>query len=359
MPRLTLLLPAVVLASVLMPRIADSQATLGPGPKVSISAVTQSIPTLLQWVKVDVPYYREIIPQRSNGRVEVKLSTWAEMNLAGTEILRLTRSGQVDISASPLTYVAGDVPLLDGADLAGLNPTIEQARKVVTALVPVANKELERFNTKIIGTLPFPAQVFWCRKPVKDLADLKSRKIRTFGTSLNDLVGALGAQAVSITFAEVYVALERGVADCGITGTASGNAAKWYEVTSHIYTLPVGWSVTAYYANLAWWNRLDPAVRKFLEDTHKEMEDKQWALGAELTQDGIDCNAGRPTCKLATLVKDRPMTEVKPIEGDKALVKKILTETALPAWVKRCGARCGEIYNEVLAPITGVRYTPR
>jgi hypothetical protein len=89
------------------------------------------------------------------------------------------------------------------------------------------------------------------------------------------------------------------------------------------------------------------------------MEDKQWALGAELSQDGIDCNAGRPTCKLATLVKDRPMIEVKPIEADKALVKKILSEAALPAWVKRCGSRCGEIYNEVLAPITGVRYTPR
>jgi TRAP-type transport system periplasmic protein len=76
------------------------------------------------------------------------------------------------------------------------------------------------------------------------------------------------------------------------------------------YSRP-GWSVTAYYVNLARWNRLDPAVHKFLEDTHKEMEDKQWALGRKLSQDGIDCNAGRPTCKLATLVKDRPMIEVK------------------------------------------------
>jgi TRAP-type transport system periplasmic protein len=40
-------------------------------------------------------------------------------------------------------------------------------------------------------------------------------------------------------------------------------------------------------------------------------------------------------------------------------LKRILAEAALPAWVKRCGTRCGELYNEVLAPITGVRYVPQ
>jgi hypothetical protein len=28
----------------------------------------------------------------------------------------------------------------------------------------------------------------------------------------------------------------------------------------------------------------------------------------------------------------------------------------LPAWVQRCGARCGDVFNEVLSPITGVKY---
>jgi TRAP-type C4-dicarboxylate transport system substrate-binding protein len=336
-------------------------ATLPPGPKVSISVVAHPIPTHPQWSKVDVPYYKEIIPQRSGGRIEVKGATWAEMNITGTEIIRMTRAGQIDIGGAPLTYLAGDVPLLDAADLAGLNPTVEQTRKVVDAMVPVVNKELERFGVKIIGTYPYPAQVFFCRKPVTSLADLKGRKIRTFGTSLNDMITALGATPVSIAFAEVYGALERGVADCAITGTGSGNAAKWYEVTTHMYTLPVGWSLGAYYVNLAWWKRLDPAVRKFLEDTYREIENRQWQFGGvDLTQDGIDCNTGKAaTCKIGTLDGDSPMVEVKPIESDKALLQKILTEAVLPGWVKRCGARCGETYNQVVAPITGVKYTPR
>ena len=42
-----------------------------------------------------------------------------------------------------------------------------------------------------------------------------------------------------------------------------------------------------------------------------------------------------------------------------SLLRKILAENVLPAWVKRCGAKCGDTYNSVLAPITGVKYTPR
>ena len=339
---------------------AAQEPQLGPGPKLSLTVAVHPIPTHPQYSKVDAVYFKELIPKRSGGRIDVKVSTWAELNITGYEIVRMARQGQIEIGNAPLTYIAQDVSVLDAADLAGLNPTVEQARRVFDALAPVANKELERFNAKIVGSTPYPAQIFFCRQPIKSLADIKGRKVRTFGPSLNDLVTALGGTPVSLAFAETYVALERGVADCAITGTGSGNSAKWYEVTTHMYTLPVGWAVAGYFTNLAWWNKLPPDTRKFFEDTWKELSDRQWQFGGvELTQDGIDCNAGRPTCKVGTPDKDSPMIEVKPTDADKALLQKILTESVLPAWVKRCGARCGDIYNSVVAPITGVKYVPR
>lgn len=350
----------VALAAALAAAPVLAQPTLGSGPKVAVSLVAHPIPTHPQYAKLDAPFFKETLAQRSNGRVEFKTSTWTEMSITGYEIVRMTRQGQIDIGGAPLTYIAQDVPVLDAADLAGLNPTVEQARKVLDALIPVVNKELERFNVRVIGSNPYPAQILFCRKPMKDLADLKGRKVRTFGPSLPDLMSAIGASPVSLAYAETYSALERGVVDCGITGSGSGNAAKWFEVTSHQYTLPLSWSTAAYFVNLAWWNKLAPDVRKFLEDAFREVTDKQWQFGGvELTQDGIDCNAGRPTCKVGTADKDSPMVEVKPTDADRAALKRILAETVLPAWVKRCGARCGDIYNDVVAPISGVRYTPR
>ena len=337
-----------------------AQSTLGPGPKLTISVLAHPIPTHPQYAKLDMPFFRETLAKRTNGRLEFKTSTWTEMSITGYEIVRMTRQGQIDIGNAPLTYIAQDVSVLDAADLAGLNPTVEQARKIFDALAPVVNKDLERFNVRIVGSNPYPAQIVFCRKPVKDLADLKGRKVRTFGPSLNDLMTAIGATPVSLAYAETYTALERGVVDCAITGSGSGNAAKWYEVTTHQYTLPLSWAVSGYFANLAWWNKLPADVRKFMEDSFRELSDKQWQLGGvEFTQDGIDCNANRPSCKIGSPAKDSPMTEVKPTDADKAALKKILAESVLPSWVKRCGARCGDVYNDVVAPISGVRYVPR
>ena len=327
------------------------------GPKVAVQAITQVTSNMPQYTAVDVPLLRDGIAKATNGRVEVTLAAWPERNVNGPEVLRLVRSGQVDIAAAPLTTVSGDVPMLDGVDLAGMNPDIAQARKVADAMLPVANKELEKLGIKLVATYPFSGQMLFCRKPIATLADLKGLKVRTNGPSSADLVKALGGQPVSLAFGEVYTALERGTVDCGITGSGSGNSVKWPEVTTHLFTMPLSWSTAGYFVNLAWWNKLDPAIRAEFEKTFAAVQDAQWALGLEATADGVACNVGRAEgCKLATLVK-KPMVEVIPKADAAAVVKKDLSESVLPGWVKRCGDRCGVVYNEVIAPITGVMYT--
>jgi TRAP-type C4-dicarboxylate transport system substrate-binding protein len=333
--------------------------SLPAGPKITVTAVTQAAPTIPQYTKVDVPMLRDNMPKASNGRIEFNLKSWPEANVQGPEVIRLVRSGQVDIGGVPLTTVSGDVPILDGVDLAGLNPEIETAYKVAAAMVPVANRELERLGVRIVATYPYPAQVFFCRKPITGLADFKGLKVRVNGPSPGDLMNALGAQPTALAFGEVYSALERGTVDCGVTGTGSGNGVKWYEVTSHLYNLPISWSTAADIVNLAWWNKLDPAVRGFLEAQLRQVQEAQWKLGADATQDGVDCNIGNAAaCKIGNVVKNKPMTLVKASDADKARIREALTTVVLPNWVKRCGPKCGDTYNEVIAPITGVRYRP-
>jgi TRAP-type C4-dicarboxylate transport system substrate-binding protein len=348
-----LLLGAV--AALALTATASAQ-TVPPGPKVSIVAVTQPLPTQPQFTRVDVPVLKEGLTARSNGRIEVQLSTHAERNLSGTELVRLVRSGQADIGASTLTTLSGDVPILDGVDLAGLAPDIGTAKKIAEAMLPVVNKDLERFGARLMVIYPFPAQVVWCRAPFTSLADLKGRKIRTFGNSLVDFFTALGAQPVSIGFPEVYSALERGVVDCAITGTGSGVSARWPEVTTHVSNLAVSWALAGYMVNVAWWNRLDPQVRAAVEAALAEVNEKQWDLGAAATRDGLDCATGKAeACKIHTLAT-RPVTEVPATEADRVAMREILDKSVLPGFVKRCGARCGEVFNQVIAPLAGVRF---
>lgn len=342
---------ATAIAASFVPSAAMAQ-------KTTVNIVSHPIATMPQFTKVDVPLLRDELPKKAPGKIDVKLAAWSEMNVNGPEVLRLVRSGQVDIGAAPLATVSGDVPFLDAADLAGLNPTIEQARKAAAAMVPAANKELERVGLRIIATFPYTAQVFFCRAPVANLADLKGRKIRTFGGSVNDLVAGFGGQPVGLPFGEVYGALERGVVDCAITGTGSGNSAKWFEVASTIYVLPVAWSTGAYYVNLGWWNKLDATTRDAITASFRQVEDGLWQMGGDATDDGVACNVGNAAgCKIGVVVTSKPMTAKMPTDADKAAVRTLLAEKVLPSWVQRCGARCGDIFNELLSPVTGVKYT--
>lgn len=347
--RFTLLASAVALN---LPTTALAQ-------KVYVQAVTQVAPTLPQYTKVDMPLLRDGIARATGGRVEVTLSSWPERNVNGPEALRLLRSGQVDIVAAPLTTVSGDVPILDGLDLSGMNPDIKQARRIADAVVPTANKELERLGIRMVASYALSGQMLFCRQPIKGLEDLKGLKVRTNGPAAADLMKGIGAQPVSLAFGEVYTALERGTVDCAITGSGSGNGVKWPEVTTHLFTLPLSWSTSGYFVNLAWWNKLEPAVRAEFEKTFAQIQEAQWRMAVEATEDGVACNVGRAVdCKLHTLIK-KPMTEVKPQGDPSAFLRTHLVAEVLPGWVKRCGDRCSTAYNQIIAPITGIPYVAR
>ena len=107
----------------------------------------------------------------------------------------------------------------------------------------------ERHGSMILGTFTLPEQIFYCRGDIKSIEDLKGKKIRVQGTSQADLAKAFGASAVTIAFGEVVPALEKGVVDCGITGTMPGYKAKWTEVTNTLFRLPVGFTIGIWVVN--------------------------------------------------------------------------------------------------------------
>ncbi len=87
-----------ILVAWLFSGLAAAQ-TLPAGPKVTLTAVTQLAPTLPQYTRVDIPMLREQMAAASNGRVEVNLKSYPEMSVQGPEVIRLVRSGQVEIAA--------------------------------------------------------------------------------------------------------------------------------------------------------------------------------------------------------------------------------------------------------------------
>ncbi|MBP7063360.1 TRAP transporter substrate-binding protein [Ferrovibrio sp.] len=344
------MMKSLALAGALFAGVAGS-ALAQEMPKTALKVVG-AWGNLTQYKSFEQPFWTKEISEKSKGAITAEITPFNEMGLKGAEIFRLMRLGVIDFGSTVLGYVAADDARNEAVDLAGLSPDVATARKVSDAYKPVYDKFYrERFGVQVLGIWPYSAQVLFCNGEIKGLADLKGKKVRTGNRTLAEFVEALGGTGVTLAFNEVVPALQNKVVDCAITGTLSGNSAKWYEVATHIYALPLGWSHVMHAVNVKSWDKLNPQVRSFLQAEIASLEDRIWKAAAEETQQGYDCNAGKDNCTMGVKAK---MTVVPVSEADKALLKKVMAETVVPKWAARCAGDCVPAWNDSIGKIVGI-----
>jgi TRAP-type C4-dicarboxylate transport system substrate-binding protein len=300
---------------------------------------------------VEKPFWEKTLPEASGGRITADLAGLSESGLKGPEVVRLMRAGAIDVSMGVFAYVSGDDALFEGVDLPGMAPDIDSARKIAQVYRPILDQRLrERHGIKLLSTVSYTAQVFFCREPVKALSDLKGRKVRTRGRNMADYVSALGGSPVTLPFAEVVAALQTGVIDCAVTGIGSGNAAKWFEVANNLYNLPIDWSVGFYGIGLKRWQKLDPAVQAFLEEQALVLEDQLWAETKRENDFALACNTGVGECQIHGKAN---MQAAAPNEKEQETLRAIAQNIA-EQWGKRCGTDCVKQWNDTAGKTAGM-----
>ena len=188
-----------------------------------------------------------------------------DVGIKGTEQLRLAKLGVLEFFSGNIALMAADNMVFDAVDMIGVMPTFEKAREMMDAYGPVVAKHMaEQFNVKLLMTWPNPAQVIYCKPEIGGVADIKGKKVRVSTTGASDFVSAVGGIPVTIQWAEVIPAAQRGALDCGITGTLSGNTGKWWEVFDYHHPITLTWGMWFHAVNLDTWNRLDPSVQGVL-----------------------------------------------------------------------------------------------
>jgi len=301
---------------------------------------------LTNWQKLEQPLWATDLPAASDGQITGNIKSITELNLKGTELLRLLKQGVFDVAAALPIYVEDGGAIIEASDIAGVAKDFKMGRDIATAWLPEMQKVMrERHNAAILSTFTFPEQVFYCRGDIKTIDDLKGKKVRVQGTSQADFVAALGGVGVTIAFGEVVPALEKGVVDCGITGTMPGYKAKWTEVTNTLFRLPVGYTVGVWVVNLNVWNKLSPGTQDFIAKHMKTHEDRAWKVIEDETEEGVACNTGSGACSVGPAGK---LKLVKPSESDLKVREKALNEVVLSRWAKRCGAACATRWNELV-----------
>jgi TRAP-type C4-dicarboxylate transport system substrate-binding protein len=272
------------------------------------------------------------------------------------DMLQLIRLGVAPFGTVLLSVTEADDPELNGADLAGLNPDFETVKtRVAATRTRLRDLLSQRYGVRLLAVYAYPAQVLFCAKPFGELQDLKGRTVRTSSVSQSDLFEALGAITIVTPFSEVVSAVEKGVVDCAVTGTLSGNENGLAKVTSYLSPMAISWGLSVFAANETAWSALPEDVRTAIEAGLSGLEARIWASADADTLRGLQCNTGAEACppSLRRSMKAIPITP-----EDEILRRSILRSVVLPRWIQRCGDDCSATVKLIAGAESDVPASP-
>jgi TRAP-type C4-dicarboxylate transport system substrate-binding protein len=314
--------------------------------------VIGSIKSLTLYSEHEIPFWTKTLAEKSKGAIRAEIKSINELNIPMTESVSLISKGDFDMGAVMISTLGARDAALEAADLAGTTGDLKTARRVVEAAKPMYDQIFrEQHSARLLAFGVYPAQVLFCRDAITSVTSLNGKKVRTATKSLEDLMRALGAQPVNLGFSEVYNALKNKTIDCAVSGSLSGNTGRWYEVTSHLFALPLNWGPVAYVANNAAWAKLGATERNLIEAELKTFEQNIWALAEFQTIQGYACNAGSAECRLGTPGK---MKVVYPSLSDRNSVKAAVQRDVVPQWAKRTNENKVLAFNAGIGKVLGV-----
>lgn len=236
-------------------------------------------------------------------------------------------------------HVSGDLRIAEIIELPGLIPyDIPLRKKIVQMVLPAQERAMDGF-----GVLPFASgQVeprnIYSRKPIRSIADLKGLKLRAQGIVETEFTKAIGATPVTLTWEEVYPAMQQGVIDAyWVTHSATFNA-KLHEVAKYCYEVGLGGANWFIVINKAALQKLPPDAQKVILDLRQPVSDKLW--------DRVDPDIGEFKKRLQE--KGMTFTQASP-EDMKAMLD--VAPKVWDTWLQKAGPEAKDLVEKIKATV--------
>lgn len=198
--------------------------------------------------------FKSLVESNSNGRIEVQLFPNGQLG-RDNEVIEQVRSGLVESTISSSGGMAQHYPLVGVFDIPFAFPNIGVASDVIdldSSFGQTFSADLEaKTGLKVLGLLDSGGFFAFTssKGPIATVADMEGQRIRTMTLPTHEaIISSLGGQPTALPWAEVYTALQTGVADGQMNPVPIIAFAKFDEVqqylsvTNHLIT-PYIWTM--------------------------------------------------------------------------------------------------------------------
>jgi len=237
--------------------------------------------------------YSEVIAQKTEKQIQIKWYGGGQLG-SNTQNYAQIKTGQIDMMliGSNLLGIPKGGKDFEIFSLPYVFRDQDHFRKYISS--PLFQMMVERAEKesgfKCIGYLGdrAPRQLTSNRRVAK-LEDLKGLKVRAPDSKpIVETWKVWGAAPVTISAAELYVALKQGVVDGQDNGFDAIALAKYYEVQKYVTVIDyIRWGLIVL-INAEQWNRLNPMQKKAFEETALETDRFATKMSNDTVAQSID-----------------------------------------------------------------------
>jgi tripartite ATP-independent transporter DctP family solute receptor len=251
--------------------------------------------------------FAELVAKGTNGRLEVKVFPQSQLaNGSQKAELEMLQSGVIDMTwDSPIILALFLDKRFDVFNLPWLYPSMDVANRVADGpMGDLAMKWLEEKGVVGLGIgVNGYRELTNSKRPIATPDDMKGIKFRVAGSKLYlETFKLLGANAVTMSFGEVFTSLQQGVIDGQENPTAIIYSSKLYEVQKYLTMWHYSFDPLILCINKKLFDSLSPADQKAIRAAAKEAvayeravsAEEEKALPEELKKKGMQVNVLTP-----------------------------------------------------------------
>lgn len=182
--------------------------------------------------------FAKIIEEKSGGELKVQLFPSAQL-FKDKEVPGAVGSGAVEAGSAFIGRFAGAVPAVDVVaipfifnDEAHLRAAVAPGSDLRKAIDEAILKET---GNRVLWWQAFGRNIYLSNgSAIKMPADIKDKKVRTYGKVHGWTVQALGGAPTLMSGSKQFLAYQQGAVDAGMTGASAVKSRKLYEVMDHM-----------------------------------------------------------------------------------------------------------------------------
>jgi TRAP-type C4-dicarboxylate transport system substrate-binding protein len=248
-------------------KIVWKYAMYTPSEKTSTGAVSK--------------WFFDEVEKRSQGRL-VTERFMAESLVPAARQPDALLSGLCDATGIVPSYYPAKLPLYTISTMPGVLPEMDYGEGYIKFInihhewfeTPALKAELAKWNAMEIGEYYPLYNSLLCKLPlpIRNLADLKGKKIRAAGPSVEALKIA-GATPVFLATPEIYDAFDKGVIEAiAHSWEIFSGGYKWYEIGKHwTYGVPLGHVSCNLMIGRKSYDALPPDLQKVIQEVRRDL----------------------------------------------------------------------------------------